>query len=93
MSMKNFNAMKLYVSLLLLSSSFCFTACDDDDEMPASPNEVTTKTVFDTYTGKTLSTNISPSENESSEEGKEKPSAIDILAKVNNDILITRHNE
>lgn len=43
MSMKNFNAMKLYVSLLLLSSSFCFTACDDDDEMPASPNEVTTK--------------------------------------------------
>ena len=51
MSMKNFNAMKLYVSLLLLSSSFCFTACDDDDEMPASPNEVTTKTVFDTYTG------------------------------------------
>lgn len=53
----------------------------------------TTKTVFDTYTGKTLSTNISPSENESSEEGKEKPSGIDILAKVNNDILITRHNE
>jgi hypothetical protein len=27
------------------------------------------------------------------EGGKEKPSGIDILAKVNNDILITRHNE
>ena len=87
MSMKNFNAMRLFVSLLLLSSSFCFTACDDDDETSTSPNEVTTETMFGTYTGKMFSTNVFPSENESSEEGEEKPSGVDISAKVNNDTV------
>ena len=44
---KVFKPMRVFVSMLVLSSSFCFTACSNDDEnTPQLPDEVTTGTMF-----------------------------------------------
>ena len=41
---KVFKPMRVLVSMLVLSSSFCFTACSNDDEnTPQLPDEVTTE--------------------------------------------------
>ena len=51
--------MRVFVSMLVLSSSFCFTACSNDDEnTPQLPDEVTTGTMFGNYTGKMLISNF-----------------------------------
>ena len=48
---KVFKPMRVLVSMLVLSSSFCFTACSNDDEnTPQLPDEVTTGTMFGNYT-------------------------------------------
>lgn len=58
---KVFKPMRVFVSMLVLSSSFCFTACSNDDEnTPQLPDEVTTGTMFGNYTGKMLISSLSP---------------------------------
>lgn len=47
---KVFKPMRVFVSMLVLSSSFCFTACSNDDEnTPQLPDEVTTGTMFGNF--------------------------------------------
>lgn len=49
---KVFKPMRVFVSMLVLSSSFCFTACSNDDEnTPQLPDEVTTGTMFGNFSG------------------------------------------
>ena len=68
--------MRVFVSMLVLSSSFCFTACSNDDEnTPQLPDEVTTGTMFGNYTGKMLISSLSPTEKENNEEA---PVGVDI---------------
>ena len=70
--------MRVFVSMLVLSSSFCFTACSNDDEnTPQLPDEVTTGTMFGNYTGKMLISSLSPTEKENNEEA---PVGVDISA-------------
>ena len=77
--------MRVFVSMLVLSSSFCFTACSNDDEnTPQLPDEVTTGTMFGNYTGKMLISSLSPTEKENNEEA---PVGVDISATVNNDTV------
>lgn len=81
--------MRVFVSMLVLSSSFCFTACSDDDEnTPQLPDEVTTGTMFGNYTGKMLTSSLSPTEKENNEEA---PVGVDISATVNNDTVYLRN--
>ena len=73
---KVFKPMRVFVSMLVLSSSFCFTACSNDDEnTPQLPDEVTTGTMFGNYTGKMLTSSLSPTEKENNEEA---PVGVDI---------------
>ena len=52
---KVFKPMRVLVSMLVLSSSFCFTACSNDDEnTPQLPHEDTKGTMFANYTAKTM---------------------------------------
>ena len=45
--MKNLYFMRLFISLLLVGGSFCFTACDDDDDnVPPMPDNVSTATMY-----------------------------------------------
>lgn len=44
--------MKLFVLVLLLGCSFSFVACNDDENVPQLPDEVTTETMFGNYDGK-----------------------------------------
>ena len=82
---KVFKPMRVLVSMLVLSSSFCFTACSNDDEnSPQLPDEVTTGTMFGNYTGKMLISSLSPTEKENNEEA---PVGVDISATVNNDTV------
>lgn len=46
--------MKLFVLVLLLGCSFSFVACNDDENVPQLPDEVTTETMFGNYDGKML---------------------------------------
>lgn len=48
--------MKLFVLVLLLGCSFSFVACNDDENVPQLPDEVTTETMFGNYDGKMLPT-------------------------------------
>lgn len=84
--MKKFNFMRLFISVLVVGGSFCFTACDDDDDKtPAVPDQVTTDTMYGTYSGKMNS--ISPVPHEGADGEDDKPSDVDISAKVNNDTI------
>lgn len=53
---KVFKLMKLFVLVLLLGCSFSFVACNDDENVPQLPDEVTTETMFGNYDGKMLPT-------------------------------------
>lgn len=48
--------MKLFVLVLLLGCSFSFVACNDDENVPQLPDEVTTETMFGNYDGKMFTT-------------------------------------
>lgn len=84
--MKNFYFMRLFLSLLLVSGSFCFTACDnDDDNVPPMPDNVSTATMYGAYSGLMNVASINPHEGEDGGEGK--PSGVEIAAKVKNDTI------
>lgn len=78
---KVFQPMRVFISMLLLGSSFSFVACSNDDEN--IPDEVTTATMFGDYNGKMIANSIVPSEGE----GEEAPAGVSISAKVNNDTV------
>ena len=59
---KVFKLMKLFVLVLLLGCSFSFVACNDDENVPQLPDEVTTETMFGNYDGKMFTTIVSPLE-------------------------------
>lgn len=80
---KVFQPMRVFISMLLLGSSFSFVACSNDDEN--IPDEVTTATMFGDYNGKMIANSIVPSEGEG--EGEEAPEGVSISAKVNNDTV------
>ena len=72
---KVFKLMKLFVLVLLLGCSFSFVACNDDENVPQLPDEVTTETMFGNYDGKMFTTIVSPLAS----------SGTDVAAKVDND--------
>ncbi len=77
---------KVFVLMFVVSCSFSFTACSNDDEnIPPAPDEITTKTMFGDYSGKMTSVNIAPHEGEDNEE--DIPTGIDISATVKNDTV------
>lgn len=80
---KVFKPMRLFVSMLLIGSSFSFVACSDDDKAPVLPDGVTTQTMFGSYAGKMMVNSIAPLEGE----GEEAPVGTDVLAKVENDTV------
>lgn len=77
--------MRFFVSMLLCGSLFCLTACSDDDETPTSPDDITTETMFGTYSGKMTSWNAVPHEGE--DNGEDTPAGIDISVTVKNDTI------
>lgn len=81
---KVFKPMRLFVSVLLLGCSFGFTACSDDDA-PQLPDEVTTETMFGSYTGKMIALSLSPTKEKNDREAI--PEGLDIAAKVDNDTI------
>ena len=84
--MKNFYFMRLFLSLLLVSGSFCFTACDDDDDnVPPMPDNVSTATMYGAYSG--LMNVASINLHEGKDGGEGKPSGVEIAAKVKNDTI------
>ena len=67
--MKNvFRPMRLFALMLVASSSFCFTACSDDDDTK-DPNEINSSVMFGDYKGKMTSCNITTQEKEEAEPG------------------------
>lgn len=74
---KVFKLMKLFVLVLLLGCSFSFVACNDDENVPQLPDEVTTETMFGNYDGKMFTTIVSPLTS----------SGTDVAAKVDNDTI------
>lgn len=75
---------KVFASLLLMGSVFCFVSCsDDDDNVPPTPDEVTTDVMFGEYSGKMVATNIATQDGE----GEETPSGTDITATLDNDTI------
>lgn len=68
--------------MLLLGGALCFVSCSDDDEnIPSTPDEVTTDVMFGEYSGKMTTNSISTNE------GEEVPEGTDITANVNNDTI------
>lgn len=80
---KVFRPVSLFVSMLVLGSSFAFTACSDDDDK--LPEGVTTETMWGSYSGKMIALGIAPTADEN--EGEEVPAGTDITAKVMNDTI------
>lgn len=76
---------KLFVALLVLGCTPGFVACDDDENIPTPPTEVTPETMFGDYTGKMLSLITSPTEAEN--EGGEVPLGVDVSARVDADTV------
>lgn len=83
---KEFKLNRLFIPMLILGCSFSFVACNNDDEnIPAPPDKVTTQVMFGDYTGKMKPFNVAPNERE--DEGNEAPAGVDISVKVNNDTV------
>ena len=75
---------KVFASLLLMGSVFCFGSCsDDDDNVPPTPDEVTTDVMFGEYSGKMVAASIATQDGE----GEETPSGTDITATLDNDTI------
>lgn len=74
---------KVFASLLLMGSMFCFTSCSDDDDNVPNPDEVTTDVMFGEYSGKMVAASIATQD----DEGEETPSGTDITATLNNDTI------
>lgn len=75
---------KVFASLLLMGSVFCFASCsDDDDNVPPTPDEVTTDVMFGEYSGKMVAASIATQDGE----GEETPSGTDITATLDNDTI------
>ncbi len=83
--MKNYYSVRLFISLLLVCGSFCFNACDDDDNVPPMPDEVSTATMYGVYSGLMNVESINPHEGEDGGEGK--PSGVEVAAEVKNDTI------
>ncbi len=75
--MKNvFRPMRLFALMLVASSSFCFTACSDDDDTK-DPNEINSSVMFGDYKGKMTSCNITTQEKEEAEPGMDVSATIE----------------
>lgn len=75
---------KVFASLLLMGSMFCFVSCsDDDDNVTPTPDEVTTDVMFGEYSGKMVAASIATQNGE----GEETPSGTDITATLDNDTI------
>lgn len=73
---------RVFASMLLLGGALCFVSCSDDDEnIPSTPDEVTTDVMFGEYSGKMTTNSISTNE------GEEVPEGTDITANLNNDTI------
>lgn len=81
---KNFRPVQLLAFMLVLGSSFCFTACSDDDDVK-NRTEITTSTMNGDYKGKMTSWNINNMEGE--DNGEEVVPGMDISATVENNTI------
>ena len=78
---------KVFASLLLMGSMFCFTSCSDDDDNVPNPDEVTTDVMFGEYSGKMVAASIATQDDEGTGEGEETPAGTDITATLDNDTI------
>lgn len=78
---------KVFASLLLMGSVFCFTSCSDDDDNVPNPDEVTTDVMFGEYSGKMVAASIATQDDEGTGEGEETPAGTDITATLDNDTI------
>lgn len=81
---KVFRHMQLFALMLVAGSSFCFTACSDDDDIK-DPNEIDTSVMFGDYKGKMTSWNIAAHEWDG-ENGESEP-GIDVSATIENNTV------
>ena len=79
---------KVFASLLLMGSVFCFASCsDDDDNVPPTSDEVTTDVMFGEYSGKMVVASIATQDGESTGDGEETPVGTDITTTLDNDTI------
>lgn len=79
---------KVFASLLLMGSVFCFTSCnDDDDNVPPTSDEVTTDVMFGEYSGKMVAASIATQDGENTGDGEKTPAGTDITATLDNDTI------
>lgn len=83
---KFFKSVQLFALMLAAGTSFCFTACSDDNDVKnQNPGEVTTETMFGAYKGTVVISDVATVESE--DNGEETEPGTDISATIEDNTI------